>query len=145
MNLYQSDGSVLTYTYGTYNACKASNKNLTDQREMTTFWWSVRTRMPSRGLTLADAVALEPGARGIPHKLLPVFLDGDVEGVTDIWVVEVSHTQHLRKKIVSESKTKEKRDISLLRNRLVNKRRAEFGQQKVVKVEEEEEDKERRK
>lgn len=55
--------------------------------------------MPSRGLTLADAVAFEPGARRIPHKLLPVFLDGDVEGVTDIWVVEVSHTQHLRKKV----------------------------------------------
>lgn len=93
--------------------------------------------MPSRGLTLADVVALEPGARGIPHKLLPVFLDGDVEGVTDIWVVEVSHTQHLRKEIVSESKNKSKRDISLLRNRPVNKRRAEFGEQKLLKVEKE--------
>lgn len=50
--------------------------------------------------TLTDAVALEPGARGIPHKLLPVFLDGYVEGVTDIWVVEVSHTQDLGDKMV---------------------------------------------
>lgn len=50
------------------------------------------TRLPSRVLTLTDAAALEPRARGIPHKLLLVFLDGYVEGVADIWVVEVSHT-----------------------------------------------------
>lgn len=48
-----------------------------------------------RDLTLADAVALEPGAWGIPDKLLPVFLNGYVKGVTNIWVVEVSHTQDL--------------------------------------------------
>lgn len=46
--------------------------------------------------TLADAAALQPGARGIPHKLLPVLLDGDVEGVPDVRVVEVPHAQHLR-------------------------------------------------
>lgn len=61
---------------------------------------------PSWDLTLTDAVALEPGAWGIPHKLLPVFLDGYVEGVTDIWVVEVSHTQDLWKKNGGKGKVK---------------------------------------
>lgn len=46
--------------------------------------------------TLADAATLQPGARGIPHKLLPVLLDGDVEGVPDVRVVEVPHAQDLR-------------------------------------------------
>lgn len=56
------------------------------------FVFLAETRLPSGVLTMTDAAALEPRARGIPHKLLLVLLDGYVEGVADIWVVEVSHT-----------------------------------------------------
>lgn len=48
-----------------------------------------------QNLTLTDTIALKPGAWGIPHKPLPVLLNGYVKGVTHIWVVKVSHTQNL--------------------------------------------------
>lgn len=44
---------------------------------------------------MADSTALQPRARGIPHKLLPVLLYRYIKGVTDIWVIKVPHTQDL--------------------------------------------------
>lgn len=46
--------------------------------------------------TLTHAAALLPRARWIPHKLLPLLLDGNTEGISDVRIIQVSHTQNLR-------------------------------------------------
>ena len=53
-------------------------------------------------LTLAQAAALLPGPISIPEELLRFVLYRDVEGVPDIWVVQVPHRQHLQKKSDNE-------------------------------------------
>ena len=56
----------------------------------------LKVRMRRLNRTLTHAAALQPCPGRVPDKLLPVLLDGDVEGVSDVWVVQVPHTQHLR-------------------------------------------------
>lgn len=50
-------------------------------------------------LTLAHATTLLPGARGVPNKLLLVFLYRNVKGIAHIRAIEVPHTQHLGKRL----------------------------------------------
>lgn len=53
--------------------------------------------VPFPSLTLAGPAAVLPGPVGIPDKLLGFILDGDVIGVPDVWVVQVTDRKHLRR------------------------------------------------